>query len=558
MDRLKQVRIGTLAAIGYPAFVAYDGSTPWLTSADDARLPEAAEIVEAVALQLLGQHRSGQGLCLLHESVPSPYFAQLKRLFAASEHRWGEQLFTAQQCLKRLTELEEIVHRRFALLAQTGAQDIHNHNANASRREPIIYLLLNGLGALLSEASALRQLETLCRQGPTVGIVPLLLHQTREESEPTRADIHRRALADFWQGSRAKSVGLDMTDRTSPIGINSELWRLLCRFDLKVGVGQLSKRGADHLLTLSQQAQDDRGETDFLHIRIGQVGANPAWFNMGERSDVYHVLIGGATRTGKTTLLNQVILTACETYPPDQLQLSLMDFKDGVSFWEYAGLAHVAALYAPAEDNFDTALQCLSEFAQQIGDRYALFRTMRVARLTDYNSVASKPLPRCLLVVDEAQSLFENRSYQQKNEVKQILSAIAKKGAAAGVHLILSTQSFQNVELEGDVKDQFHLRIGLRHASAMGCRALMGRDNEAMLNLARFTAIYNSHQGEPQHNLTVALEALPDFAVRLEQLRKQYPETMSNSVATRPSPSKKAIPTKETDVLNKGDVSQPW
>ncbi len=91
--------------------------------------------------------------------------------------------------------------------------------------------------------------------------------------------------------------------------------------------------------------------------------------------------------------------------------------------------------------------------------------------------------------------------------------------------MILSTQSFQNVELESDVKDQFHLRIGLRHASAMGCRALMGRDNDAMLTLERFTAIYNSHQGEPQHNRAVALDNAPDFLPRLDRLKAKYPQT---------------------------------
>ncbi|QQZ27776.1 AAA family ATPase [Thiothrix subterranea] len=553
---MPQLRIGSLGQLQHPALVPYENRSPWLLAYDAASLPLAAEVGEGVALQLLQQYGLDHARVALFEAIPSPHFTQLKRLFAASEQRWGEQLFTAKDCLKRLTDLEELVHRRFALLAQAGAADILTYNANAARAEPILYLLLNGLGNAIAEPQPLQQLETLCRQGAAVGIIPLLLHNTQEQTDLQLPDARRKALQSFWQTVYPQSVGLDMRGQVQPLNIPSELWRLLQRFGLQVGVGQLSKSWAGNLLAATQQAQDNNGESDFLHSRIGLAGANPAYFSMGEKSDAYHALIGGATRTGKTTLLNNLILNACEAYSPQHLQLTLMDFKDGVSFWEYADLGHVAALYAPTEADFPAALQCLAQFEQQISTRYAQFRTERVARLADYNNVSAQPLPRCLLVVDEVQSLFEGRDYQQKSEVKRILSNIAKKGAAAGVHMILSTQSFQNVELEGDVKDQFHLRIGLRHASAIGCRALMGRDNDAMLNLERFTAIYNSHQGESQHNRLVALDGLPDFHARLDNLKAQYPATACHQSSLN-EPLAQTTPV-ATSKFADGDVSEPW
>jgi len=553
MARLQQVRIGTLEEIKYPAFVPYDASSPWLIACSGTTLTEGANLVEAVTLQVLSQHKPRQTQCFLYEANPGPHFAQIKRLFAASEQRWGEQLFTVQQCQKKLTHFEELIHRRFALLAQTGAKDIHEYNASVTRVEPIIYLILNGLGGVLSENTVLQQIETLCRQGAIVGITPLILHNTQEETDYNMPAQRHQTLQGFWQSIKPITVGLDLQNPIIPQGIPHELWRLFSRFNLQIGVGLMSKVATDHLLAISQQSHDHNGESDFLQIRIGTVGANPAWFRLGEMSDAYHALIGGATRTGKTTLLNNLILTACEAYRPDQLQLTLMDFKNGVSFWDYNGLAHIADLYAPAEDNFNNALQCLDRFAQQISERYALFRSERVTRLSDYNNEA-EPLPRCILFIDEAQSLFEGRDFKQKNLVKQYVSSIAKKGAAAGIHAILSTQSFQNVELEGDVKDQFHLRIGLRHASALGCRALMGRDNDAMLNLPRFTAIYNSHQGEVQYNQTVALDPLENFQGRLDRLKKRFPAAVSSTQTfqhhTSASPHE-AMNTKE-------DINEPW
>jgi hypothetical protein len=557
---VRQLRIGTLGVLQRAAFIPYDRLRPCLVTHIAETLPLAADLCEGIALQLLGQHSVGQARLSLFEATASPYFPQLKRLFAISDQRWGEQLFTTKDCLKRLTELEELTHRRFALLAQAGAADIHAYNTKAARAEPVIYLLISGLGAALSESEPLQQLQTLCGQGPAVGIIPLLLRNTTEETESHIPDLRRKNLQVFWQRIYVKASGLDVCDKPKPLQLPPELWQLLQRFDLQLTLGQtVCKTWADALLASSQQTEAEEANTDFLHIRVGLSGATPAYFSMGEKSDAYHALIGGATRTGKTTLINNLILNACEVYTPDKLQLTLLDFKDGISFWEYEGLGHVANLYAPSEDNFAEALRCLESFEQQIRARNDLFRAERKVRLAEYNQVAKQPLPRCLLVVDEAQNLFEGRNFQQKAAVKRILSSVAKKGAAAGVHIILSTQSFQNVELEGDVKDQFHLRIGLRHASGMGCRALMGRDNDAMLNLPRFAAIYNRHQGEAQHNRVVNLDDLPDFDQRLDALKAQFPRVVHEAGLLNSIPLES-----QTEVVSlddgfaSGDVSEPW
>lgn len=553
MAPIQQVRIGTLTAIKYPGFVPYDGRQPWVVKTDAASSSLGAEIVEAVALQLLGQHRPGDAQCMLYESSPGPLLAKIKRLLAASDKQWGEQLFTAQQCQRRLAELEELAHRRYALLAQAGVVDLQAYNRSAARAEVVIYLVLNGIGNALADTRTLQQLMVICSKGPAVGIVPLLLNNGEGAHDLTVSTQMGEAVEGFWESISPQSVGFSLGRTVSPIGVADELWRLMQRFQLQLGVGQLSQTAADALLALGQHDQDANGEKDFLQIEVGTAGADPASFKMGEKSDVYHALIGGATRTGKSTLLNNLIISACEVHSPEQLQLTLMDFKAGVSFWEFDGLGHVSDLYAPLNDDFSAAIQCLERFTRQITDRYAMFRTARVDRLSDYNRVAH-PLPRCLLIVDEAQKMFEGRNYSEKGAVKQLLSTLAKQGAAAGVHVILSTQSFQNVELEGDVKDQFHLRIGLRHASAMGCRALMGRDNDAMLTLPRFTAVFNSHQGEPQYNQVVALGPLHDFPARLEQLKGRFPGKRDSAP---PTPKSVASAVRSSELL-RGDVSEPW
>ena len=524
-ERLRQVQIGTLDQLPHPALVPYDTSRPWLMVHDDASLPLAAQVCEGVALQLLAQHAPDHARLYLFESAPSPNFAQIKRLLAASHQRWGQHLLTVRDCLKHLTELEELTHRRFALLAQAEVADIHAYNAAAAHAEPVIYLLISSLASALSETQALRQLAILCEQGPAVGIIPLLLNNT--EGKVSQEQLAR----DFWQTAKGKPTGLDLRASgprmrsQQPLNIPADLWTLLLRFGLRLGCEALHRPWVEQLLAAAKEAAGSTGKQDFLQVPIGLDGLIPVCFSLGDASGAYHALIGGTTGTGKTTLLNNLLINACETYSPDELQLTLMDFKNGVSFWDYAGVAHVVRLYVPGEDQFTEAVACLQQFERQIDPRMALFRTARVTCLADFNRQTKQRLPRALLVVDEAQSLFEGRDYQQKAAVKRLISHIAKQGRAAGLHIILSTQSFQNLDLEADAKDQFHLRIGFHHATAMGCRALMGRDNDAMLDLPQYTVIYNSHQGEESKNRRVRLNDLPDFRVRLDALKARFPGT---------------------------------
>lgn len=554
-SRLQQIRVGTLANLQQPALLPYDVSRPWLVAHTAAVLPVAAQLCEGVALQLLQQHAPKQARLLFFEATPSAHFPQLKRLLAASEQRWGEQFYKVEAVRKHLTEWEELTHRRFALLAQAGAADIHAYNATATYAEPLIYLLLSGLGNTLSEPPTLGQLQTLCREGAKVGIVPLLLRNTAEEVAESRSDeVRCAAVQQFWNSISPQMVGVDVRGTPQPLNIPLALWRLLERFGLQLGFGDLTKVWADNLLARIQQTESSGDRQDFLHTRIGLTGATSAFFSMGDKSMVYHAMIAGTSGTGKTTLLNNVLLGACEAYPPSALRLTLMDFKSGISFHEYAGLAHVKALYAPVKFDFAQALQCLTQFSDEVHARYALFRGEGADNIADYNRTASEPLPYQVLVIDEAQKLFEGRDFTQKDAVKLPLSQIAKEGRAAGMHIILSTQSYYNVDLSADVKGQFNLRVGLRQASIEDCSALMGlgRQNDAMLTLPYFTAIYNAHQGEEKYNRVVALDDLPkaDFKARLGALKAHYPSTVSADVmpdapllaTPQPSLAENAIP----------------
>ena len=310
-----------------------------------------------------------------------------------------------------------------------------------------------------------------------------------------------------------------------PRNQSPELWRLFHKFEIQFGISSdLRKQYTDKLLERAQTAKTTDTNQDFLEIPIGIEGANRATFRLGEASNAYHALIGGTTRSGKSTLLNNLILQACETFTPEELRLWLFDYREGVEFNLFESLPHLDALHLNNTDK-TYAQDAFNRFVQQMDDRGKLFRAApgRITNLAEYNRQASQPLPRCIMIVDEAQSLFEDR--ESKIAAKKMLQAVSRKGAAFGLHVILSTQSYRNVELEADVQAQFRLRIGLQLSNAMECRALMGRDNDAPMNVPRYTAVYNNNYGENSDNQIVALDPLEDFDQRLQRLHERYPKT---------------------------------
>jgi hypothetical protein len=130
-----------------------------------------------------------------------------------------------------------------------------------------------------------------------------------------------------------------------------------------------SKKHALAVITLHAFAQQENpAGSDFIKIRIGLHEGKPFYFRMGEGSDVYHGLMAGAAGTGKTSFLNQLICQICETHTPEQVQLFLFDYKEGVSFGLFEGLAHVPVLLLD-NDKPEMMLHYLDVFKKEIARR---------------------------------------------------------------------------------------------------------------------------------------------------------------------------------------------
>lgn len=199
------------------------------------------------------------------------------------------------------------------------------------------------------------------------------------------------------------------------------------------------------------------GQKDGLQVVFGQ---------RDDGAELVHGVLAASAGAGKSNLLHALVLGLATRYAPDDLQLYLMDLKQGVEFQPYAALPHAAVVAyntAPA-----LARAVLSELRREMTRRYEeLFRPAGVQKLEDYRT-AGEPhgaAPRVLLVIDEYQALFQGSDTQ---EVSADLLALSTQGRAAGIHMLLGSQTFTAMGMQGAaaIFNNIHTRMALRLPAA--------------------------------------------------------------------------------------------
>jgi S-DNA-T family DNA segregation ATPase FtsK/SpoIIIE len=237
--------------------------------------------------------------------------------------------------------------------------------------------------------------------------------------------------------------------------------------------------------------------TDGLDVQIGvDSKGEPQHFVMGVRG-VHHGLVGGDVRMGKTNLLHVLISQLALCYPPQELELYLLDFKE-VEFDAYLTerLPHARAITSRTDREF--GLSMLRRFHDEIERRARLCREAKVTDLPDYRRETGLVLPRALVIMDEFQVLFSEED-RLAREAGRLLADIAKRGAAFGLHLLLATQSPGGplAAYLRPVYEQMALRIALGCTQPSVSQAILGEGNDAATRLVRAgDAIYNDRRGE--------------------------------------------------------------
>ncbi len=202
-----------------------------------------------------------------------------------------------------------------------------------------------------------------------------------------------------------------------------------------------------------------------------------------------HLLIAGATGSGKSVCINTIITSLGYRYTPAELRMLMIDPKM-VELSMYNALPHLR--HRVVTDNKDAA-HVLKWAVWEMQDRYELLHANNARNLLDFNRKLEEgqplvkvngeaydegPLPYVILFVDELADLIMT----VQAEVETPLALLAQKARAIGIHLVLATQRPSVNVITGLIKANFPCRIGFRVASKIDSRTILDQNGaEALL-----------------------------------------------------------------------------
>lgn len=189
--------------------------------------------------------------------------------------------------------------------------------------------------------------------------------------------------------------------------------------------------------------------------------------------NIPHLLVAGATGTGKSVGLNAILAGLLLTKTPDELKLIMIDPKR-VEMTPYNGIPH---LLIPIITDMELVVNALNWAIDKMMQRYRLLEQLKVKKITEYNrKIGYTAMPYIVIVVDEMADLM----LAAGKEVEPKIQRLAQMGRAVGIHLILATQKPVVDVITGLIKSNIPGRMAYAVASSMDSRVILdetGADN---------------------------------------------------------------------------------
>ena len=192
----------------------------------------------------------------------------------------------------------------------------------------------------------------------------------------------------------------------------------------------------------------------------------------GELNKMPHLLIAGATGSGKSVCVNSIITSILMRAKPDEVKLLLVDPKK-VEFTPYKTIPH---LLGPVITDGEEANRALKVIVAMMDQRYELFAKVGVRNISGYNAYLQEhreeqlqPLPWIVVIIDELADLM----LVAAKEVEASIQRITQLARAAGIHLIVATQRPSVDVITGVIKANIPSRIAFAVSSAVDSRTIL-------------------------------------------------------------------------------------
>ena len=458
------------------------------------RRAAAEALVESLLLRVVGYFRPGLvhvhvwDVGRLTGSLPGLYPLTRTGLLTVHDPDGLEGL------LEQLSDRIRLVHTRVLVGGHPSLKALAEETGQ--RAEPWVVAVLVGDGSPLKEAELVQR---VLRGGLAAGISVVLLDIPMTIGTPLESVQLRSAetLDGPVTVATTSMTGSYVTVTPDPPLSRAEVIAA-CR-----AVADEHERWRSRVATFGEllprkdEERDDWGRDESRTELCAPIGFHEGVQRAVKLSDASpHALIGGPSGSGKTNLLLTWICSLAARYSPDELELYLLDFKEGVSFAQFAPgrkseswLPHARLIGVNINTDREFGLALLQHLAEEMRRRAEAAKAHEVTKLEELRKADEQGAwPRILAVIDEFQFLLGEKD-AVTNQAVQLLEDLARRGRSQGIHLVLASQDVSGIQalwMRPAIVEQFVLRIGLPRA-----RRVLTETNDATMHLPRWHAVVN-------------------------------------------------------------------
>jgi hypothetical protein len=237
----------------------------------------------------------------------------------------------------------------------------------------------------------------------------------------------------------------------------------------------------------------------------------------------YFSLVTGRPGYGKTVFLDNIIVNACFRYSPEELNLYLADFKNGISFSKYRDLPHAKTLMLA--NNREYALRILNHILEETERRGKLYKKAEIQsgqvvdKLSVYRKITGDPMPRILLIMDEFQNLYQSVDMVSITAREKLVKGI-REWRAFGISVILCTQTLSGVNF-GEANDLITYRFAL-NSLEMDSKLVLRNSAAKFLTRKGQTIMNNTADGNEQMNVEFQCAFTPRYLEHVKYLAQTY------------------------------------
>lgn len=410
-----------------------------------------------------------------------------------------------QRILTESKEIEEALKHLYEYLKvnlQTklaSYKDFAHYHDDEKNQDPLPLkaLFLSGVDALSKEA--LYYLEKIMRFGSKNGVLSFVNLES-EKNNKSAEDLKRYAefFKDRTSFERLKYLSVEVINDH---GIQSKHMQ---DFADKIKAYYEKKKAVKRELKDLQKEQEfwTKSSQSKVSVPVGwDINHKEMRFEIGEAQN--YTLICGRSGSGKSNFLHVLIQNLAFYYAPNEVQLFLLDYKEGVEFNAYADpiLEHARLVSVASSISYGiTFLKWLCDEMEKRADR---FKQFNVKDLNNYRKHGE--MPRLIVVIDEFQVLFSDN--KSTKAVEGHLNTLLKKGRSYGVHLVLATQTMRGTDINPSFKAQIANRIALP-MDAEDSSSVLGDD--AACELVRPEGIFNNNGGNRKYHTKMSIPKAPD------------------------------------------------